>query len=31
VADLVDGLRESVTTADGLSLIAQDAGEVIGQ
>jgi putative acetyltransferase len=30
VADLVDGLRESVTTADGLSLIAQDAGEVIG-
>jgi len=30
VADLVDRLHESVTTADALSLIAQDAGEVIG-
>lgn len=30
VAGLVDALRESVTTEDGLSLVAEDAGEVVG-
>lgn len=30
VADLVDGLRESVTTDDGLSLVAVAAGQVVG-
>ena len=30
VADLVDELRESVTTDNGLSLVAEDSGEVVG-
>ena len=30
VADLVDGLRELVTADQGLSLVAEDGGEVVG-
>jgi putative acetyltransferase len=30
VADLVDDLRRSLTTADGLSLVADEAGDVVG-
>jgi putative acetyltransferase len=30
VADLVDDLRRSLDTHDGLSLVAEDAGEVVG-
>lgn len=30
VADLVDELRQSVTPVDGLSLVAEDAGQVVG-
>ena len=30
VADLVDGLRAAVTAVEGLSLIAEDGGEVVG-
>ena len=30
VADLVEDLRQSVTPADGLSLVAEDAGQVVG-
>ncbi|MDG4828730.1 N-acetyltransferase [Solwaraspora sp. WMMD1047] len=31
VADLVDDLRESITADNGLSLVAEDGGRVIGQ
>jgi putative acetyltransferase len=30
VADLVDALRETITPADGLSLVAEDDGQVVG-
>ena len=30
VADLVDALRETITRADGLSLVAEDHGQVVG-
>jgi putative acetyltransferase len=30
VADLVDDLRELITTSDGLSLVADEAGDVVG-
>ena len=30
VADLVDALRETITPADGLSLVAEDHGQIVG-